>query len=65
MIAQEIARETQHPLTIEERRAFHRLPLAERRRLLAEQAERAAAYYEEVMACEEHQEWQSGDIVES
>lgn len=50
--------------TLEERRAFHRLPLAERRRRLAEQAERALADYQTPSAIEEREAWQSGDIIE-
>jgi hypothetical protein len=52
---------TEQPLTLEERRAFLRLPLAERRRILAEQAERLEAHYEEDT---EWREFQGGDIVE-
>ncbi len=51
-------------MTLAERRAFHRLPLAERRRLLAEQAEHAAVDYEDEAATKEREEWQSGDIIE-
>lgn len=64
MIAQETSVDTQEPMTLEQRRAFHQLPLAERRRLLAEQAERAAMYYEDEAATKEREEWQGGDIVE-
>ena len=46
------------PLGLIERRAFMKLPIAERRRVLAEQAEKAAALYQA------DQEWQGGDIVE-
>ncbi len=64
MIAQEISLDAQQTMTLEQRRTFHCLPLAERRRLLAERAERAAVYYEEEAATKEREEWQSGDIVE-
>lgn len=52
---------SEQPLTLEERRAFLRLPLAERRRILAEQAESLQAHYEEDT---EWREFQGGDIVE-
>lgn len=44
-----------------DRRAFLRLPLSERRRILAAQAEKMAAYYEEDG---EWREWLAGDVVE-
>lgn len=44
-----------------ERRAFLKLPLEERRRILAEQAEQMVAYYEQDA---ERREWEGGDIVE-
>jgi hypothetical protein len=44
-----------------QRRAFMMLPLEERRRRLAEQAEKAAAYYEQDP---EWRELQGGDIIE-
>ncbi|BAU10696.1 hypothetical protein LEP3755_11870 [Leptolyngbya sp. NIES-3755] len=48
-------------LSLEERKAFLTLPLAERRRLLAEQAEEMVAHYEQ------NREWQDiapGDLIE-
>jgi PHD/YefM family antitoxin component YafN of YafNO toxin-antitoxin module len=48
-------------LTLVERRAFLRLPLEERRRILAQQAETSAAFYEENP---EWKEIQGGDLVE-
>ncbi|MCI0420272.1 MAG: hypothetical protein L0387_27465 [Acidobacteria bacterium] len=48
-------------LTLEERRAFMKLPMGERRRRLAEQAEEAAKYFEEDYA--DWKELQSGDII--
>lgn len=47
---------------LEERRAFMKLPLEERRKILAKEAEEAAKHYEE-----DYEEWndlQGGDIVE-
>ena len=49
------------PLTLEERRAFLKLPMALRRKIMAEQAVRVEAFY---MADTERGEWQSGDILE-
>jgi transcriptional regulator with XRE-family HTH domain len=49
------------PLSLIERRAFLKLPLEERRRIMAAQAEKVApAYAHEA----EWQEWQEGDIVD-
>lgn len=50
--------------TLEKRREFMKLPLAERRRLLEEMAEKAASHYEEPEARKERELWQGGDIVE-
>lgn len=51
-------------ITIEQRRAFLRLPLAERRRILVEQAESASHQYESEPNVQEREAWQGGDIVE-
>lgn len=64
MIAEVTTIEAEQSLTLEQRRAFHRLPLAERRRLLALQAERAAVDYETEASTKEREEWQSGDVIE-
>ena len=64
MIAQETSVDIQEPMTLEQRRAFHRLPLAERRRLLAKQAEQVVALYADESATKEREEWQGGDLVE-
>ena len=47
--------------TLQVRQTFLKLPLAERRRLLAEQAERIGSYYQHDG---EWREWLQGDIVE-
>lgn len=52
---------TGQPLTLQERRALMKLPVIERRRLLAEQADRMCAHYEEDTRWRELHE---GDIVE-
>jgi hypothetical protein len=51
-------------LTVAERRAFLQLPLEERRKKLAEQAERMVEHYELEIDRAELEEWQGGDIVE-
>ena len=50
-------------LTLAQRRAFMTLSLNERRRMLAAQAKRMVAYYEESERSE-REAWQGGDIVE-
>jgi len=52
------------PMSLEDRRAFLQLPLAERRRRLAQQAEETLALYEQESAQQERIEWQGGDIIE-
>ncbi len=51
-------------LTLNDRRLFLQLPLEERRRRLAEQADQAMEAYKEQTAEQERLEWQSGDIAE-
>ena len=51
-------------LTLEDRRAFLKLPLEERRKRLAEQADQLARHYDQESASEERAEWQGGDIIE-
>jgi transcriptional regulator with XRE-family HTH domain len=53
--------EVKQPFTLRQRRAFMKLPLEERRRILAEQAEKVAAYYKQDL---EWKELQGGDIIE-
>ena len=48
----------------EERLALLKLPIEERRKILAEQAERLAEYYEDPEETKERELWQGGDIVE-
>lgn len=47
------------PLTLHDGEAFLRLPLDERRRRLAEQAERMAESYNETASQNERSEWQA------
>ncbi|MEK6304072.1 MAG: hypothetical protein AABO41_25565 [Acidobacteriota bacterium] len=56
--------ETTVPLTLADRLAFMKLPLEERRRILAEQAEAMIAHYELEENRRERELWQGGDIVE-
>jgi hypothetical protein len=49
----------------EERVALLKLPLAERQKILSQQAERMVRYYEDSEATKERELWQGGDIVES
>lgn len=50
--------------TLEKRREFLKLPLAERRRLLEEMAEKATSHYEEPEAKKQRELWQGGDVIE-
>lgn len=54
--------ETAQKTTLEKRRMFLKLPLEERRRQLAEQAEKLLEHYEREK--HEREAWQGGDIVE-
>ncbi len=64
MISQEEKIDAAQPLTLENRRSFLRLPLEERRRRLAQQADQMAEHYNVEPAREERAEWQGGDVVE-
>jgi hypothetical protein len=64
MIAQEDTVETEAPTSLTEIREFMKLPIEERRRILAEQAEQMVEHYEEESARRERELWQGGDIVE-
>lgn len=55
---------TDQPLTLDERRAFMKLPLAERRRRMAEQADNMAVEYEGADETGERRDWQGGDFVD-
>jgi hypothetical protein len=55
---------SQETMTLEQRRAFLKLPLEERRRILSQQAEDSAAHHEYEQNDPERNAWQSGDIVE-
>ena len=64
MGTQEETIETSVPLTLADRLAFMKLPIEERRRILAEQAEQMAEHYEDETLRRERELWQGGDIVE-
>jgi hypothetical protein len=56
VITKDTSAETKSGLTLAERRAFMKLPLAERRRQLAEQAERMVKYYESELETAERED---------
>lgn len=64
MITQEETIATKTPKSLAEIREFMRLPIEERRRILAKQAEQMFEHYEEESARREREEWQGGDILE-
>jgi len=64
MSTQEETIETTAPLTLAERLAFLKLPIEERRRILAKQAEAMVAEYDLEENRREREIWQGGDIVE-
>jgi hypothetical protein len=64
MISQEDVTQTEDALTLEQRRAFMKLPLEERRKILAQQAEQMVQYYEAEPEQAEREQWQGGDVVE-
>lgn len=64
MITEEETTETTPLMSLAERRAFMKLPIEERRRILAEQANRMAEHYEMEPERSERELWQGGDIVE-
>ena len=49
--------------SLAQRRAFLKLPLEERRRILALQAEQVAEHYESESEHTDREHWQGGDIV--
>lgn len=55
---------SEEAMTLEQRRAFLKLPLAEVRRILSQQAEDAAGHYESEQSIREREAWQGDDIVE-
>jgi hypothetical protein len=64
MIAQEKPRREERPDSLAQRHAFMQLPLEERRRRLAAQADRMVEHYEQASEKAGRDQWQGGDIVE-
>lgn len=64
MAIQKQRQDTEQTSLLAQRRAFLQLPLEERRRLLAKQAEQVVSHYEEVSEQKDREEWQGSDIVE-
>jgi len=64
MSTQEEIVEQTASLTLADRIAFLKLPLEERRRILAEQADAILSEYEIESNRAEREQWQGGDIVE-
>ena len=56
--------EVEQTLSLAQRRAYMTLPLEERRKRLAAQAEQMVAHYEQEPEQTEREAWQGGDIVE-
>ncbi len=52
-------------ISLSQRRAYMKLPLEERRRQLAAQADQMMEHYEQAAEQSEREVWQGGDIVES
>jgi len=51
-------------LSLDQRRAYMQLPLEERRKRLAAQADQMAEHYEQELERIERIAWQGGDVVE-
>lgn len=54
----------EYAMTLDQRRAFLKLSIAERRKILAQQADRAVRQYESDESVRERESWQGDDIVE-
>jgi hypothetical protein len=64
MITQEEILKQDFVMSLADRRAFLRMPIEERRRVLEIQAERMLVHYEQASESENHEAWQGGDIIE-
>jgi hypothetical protein len=62
---QQTLKDVDENISLAQRRAFLQLPLEERRRQLAAQAERMIKCYESEAERPEREAWQGGDVVES
>ena len=56
------ARKSSKQMTLEQRRAFMKLPIKDRRQRMAKQAERMVEYYKSAKKTAQRQAWQGGDI---
>jgi len=65
IVAEHKTADIDEALTLEQRRAFMGLPLEERRRRMAEQADGMLEHYEAKQEAADRHHWQGGDIVES
>jgi hypothetical protein len=54
----------EYAMTLDQRRAFLKLSIAERRKILAQQADEVVRQYESDESVRERESWQGGDIVE-
>jgi len=64
MISQEEILDLDMTPALARRRAFLKLPLEERRKVLAQQADQVAEHYESELERIDREQWQGGDIVE-
>ena len=64
MVMQAHMAEAEQALTLAQRRAYMTLPLEERRKRLAAQAERMVEHYDQEPERTEREAWQGGDVVE-
>ena len=63
-MSHEATTEAGQRMTLEERRAFMKLPIEDRRRRMALLAEQMVAYYQSAEEVAQRHAWQGGDIVE-
>lgn len=64
MVMQAHMAAAEQALTLAQRRGYMTLPLEERRKRLAAQAQRMVEHYEQEPERTEREAWQGGDIVE-
>ena len=64
-MSRRIAIKASQGLTLDQRRSFLKLPIAERRRLMEQQAARVARYYKSKRTTKERESWQGGDIIDA
>jgi hypothetical protein len=64
MITQEEILKQNLVLSLTDRRAFLKMPIEERRRVLEVQAERMLGHYQQASESADYEAWQGGDIIE-